>query len=305
MERKMHLSSLSQKFEMSNREPQRTRPLAARATRGLLTALTFSLASLLIGCGAPVATPYGGANPTPVTTYAYLTGNWMFQLSRTSGPTPFTALSGFINETDQNPGTDDLTTAVFQATPASNCYQTSTTIPLQGSTKGNVFSVSSFSVKGQYLSLTAKKNAAADSLTGTYSVSDACAAESKGTLTGVKYASLTGTYSGSIVGPDSAQSMQLNLTQPAQGNGDGYFLMTGSATFTGSPCFTSGTVAAAGSTVIGNSVMLTIDTTGGYATQVVLTGTFDAAADTINLSSIEMTGSGTCSGSLGTARLTS
>ncbi len=298
-----------QLFSLSQRSAQSLHPqpnlIRFAVLRGLaLSCAALAFASTLVGCGAPVSTPVPTSTTSPVG-YIYLTGNWLFTLTQTSGPTPFSSLAGFINETDQTPGTYDLTTSVFQSSPASNCYADATTIPSQGSTKGNDYFTSSFSVDGQFLYITATKNAAADQLTGTYLVTDGCAAESRGNLIGNKYATLTGTYSGQLGGVTTTQNLQVDLTQATQGTGDGYFLMSGTATATGSPCFTSATVDAAGSTVVGNKVMITLDTTGGDATQVVLTGTFDITADTINFTSIQGTGSGSCSGSLGNATLTS
>jgi len=54
--------------------------------------------------------------------------------------------------------------------------------------------------------------------------------------------------------------------------------------------------------VTGNSLQLPFSTTDPSQAQLVLQGTFDATADTVTLSSIQIT-SGTCAGSYGTATL--
>ena len=264
----------------------------------------FTLLAGLAGCGGNVSVANDGGTPTPtpipVADYPFLTGNWVFQTVATSGPTPFSTLSGFINETNQQPGIYDLTTVVLQSSPATTCYSGNATIPLQGQVKNTAFFVSSFSVNGQYLYITATKDATASHLTGTYLITQGCAAEAKGTINGTKYASLTGTYAGSIAGTSPAQKMQVVLTQAAQGTGDGFFYLSGSATFQGPSCFTKGTLSGLQSTVLGNTALLTITADDG--SQVVAQGTFDVAAQTLSLTSVQVLG-GSCAGQLGAATL--
>jgi hypothetical protein len=256
----------------------------------------------LSGCsGNSGGKPSGGGTPPNPADYIYLTGNWQIETTPTTAPTPFTALAGFINEQGQNPGVDDIATAALQATPSS-CYVNAVTIPMQGSVEGKDLHLLSFSVNGQFLNITATKDATATHLTGAYSISGGCADGAAGTITGTQYASMTGTYSGSISG-NSAQTLQLKLSQFTQGTGDGVFLVTGSATVGGVSCLTQGTLASQDGSVIGSTVKLTMSTNDASGAQLVLSGSIDPTAATLTLSSVDITG-GSCAGSLGAATLT-
>jgi hypothetical protein len=242
--------------------------------------------------------PTNGSTPPPAG-YAFLTGNWVFQTTPSSGGTPFTGLAGFINEESQNPGVNDVATAALMAMPG-GCYQGADTIPLQGTVQASTLGLRSFDVNGQYVTINATKDAKADQLTGTYSVSGGCANGDAGTITGTRYAVLTGSYAGST---GSGQGLQVTLAQNVQGTGSGTFFVGGTGTFTGFSCFTTGTMAASNGSVIGNAVMLTFATNDAGGGQLVLTGTIDQAAATLTLTSVDVTG-GSCAANLGGATLT-
>jgi hypothetical protein len=264
--------------------------------------LAVSVAAGLSGCsGNSGGKPGGGGSTNPGANYIYLTGNWEIQATSTAGTAPFTSLAGFINEQGQNPGVDDLTTAALQVQP-SGCYVNATTVPLQGSTQGNDLSLLSFPVNGQTMTIKGTKDATATHFTGSYAIAGGCADGATGTLAGTQYAALSGTYSGAVTG-DAAQTLQLSVTQFTQGTGDGVFLVSGSAVFSGFSCFTKGTLASEDGAVIGSAVKLTFATNDSGGAQAVLTGTIDSAADTLTLSSIAVTG-GSCPGAIGAAVLT-
>jgi hypothetical protein len=264
----------------------------------LATVLTGLLVAL-VGC-TTARTPFSGSTTPPPTGYTFLTGNWVIQTTPTSSPTPFTGLSGFIDEQDQNAGTNDALTAALEANP-SNCYLGADAIPLEGTVQGTAVGLHSFSVNGQYVTITATKNTKATQLTGTYSVSGGCANGAAGNITGTRYAILNGAYAGTIAG--GGQSIQVNVAQNTQGTGSGNFFVSGSATFAGISCFTTGTMAAENGSIIGNTVVLNFATNDPNGAQAVLTGQIDPAADTLTLSSVDVTG-GSCAGSLGGATLT-
>ena len=253
----------------------------------------------LTGCGGNVSTPVG-SSPPPAD-YNYLTGNWEFVVTGT-GTLPFTAMAGFINETSQTPGTFDPVTAVFQVTPDTACYTGAPTVPLSGSVGLTTLKLTSFSVNGQTVRMTATKDSTATNLTGTFQASSGCVKNATGSFTGTRYSALTGTYAGSLSAATIPQTMSLNLTQMTQGTGDGTFLTFGSATFTGFSCFSQGTLLAPSGIVLGSSVSLTFTTNDPSKAQLVLVGTMDQAADTLTLSSATVTG-GSCSGSYGAAVL--
>jgi hypothetical protein len=141
------------------------------------------------------------------------------------------------------------------------------------------------------------------SFSGTYSITGGCADGATGTASGTQYAALQGTYSGSIDGNSPPETLNLNVAQYTQGTGDGAFLTSGTATFSGISCFSQGTLAAQNGTVIGNVVNLTFNTNDPGGAQLNVVGTIDTAAKTLTLTTIQVNG-GSCPGSLGTAALT-
>lgn len=236
--------------------------------------------------------------------YTYLTGNWVFQTVPTASPTPFTSLAGYVSEENGNPGINDLTTAALQAQQPSSCYLGATLIPLQGALQAAALGLRSFSVNGQFITINAAKDSTATHLMGTYSVDGGCASGATGTLTGTRYSLLTGIYSGAATSrSSSAQTLRLALTQNSQGSGAGVFLVSGSATFSGFTCFTKGILQSGAGTIIGNTAVLNFLTDDVSGAQLVLYGTIDPAADTLAITSGNIS-SGNCSGAFGSANLT-
>ena len=248
-------------------------------------------AGSLSGCGGTVGTSLG-QNSSLV-----LTGNWQFTATDSSGAPAFSNFAGFINEPSNGAIPDGNLTAVFQLQPGS-CYLGATTVPASGTVSGTGVSLSSFSINGQYLYVTSTSNSTNDQLTGTYQISGGCANGTTGTITGTRYAPLSGTYSGAL--GSSNQTATLSLTQGLLGNGSGYSPVTGSATFAGFSCFTTGMLTANSGSVLGSSAQLTFTANDGET--VTLTGTFDPTADAVMVTSGTISG-GACSGSLGTGTL--
>lgn len=263
-----------------------------------LSRVTVALlcAALLSGCGGTVGTSLGRNSSLS------LTGNWQLITTDTSGAPAFSSFAGFIDEATDGSGN---LTAVFQVQPGT-CYLGATTVPASGTTSvtaagatsTTAVSLSSFSVNGQYIYITATANSTNDQLTGTYQISGGCANGTTGTLTGTRYAPLSGMYSGAL--GSSNQTATLSLAQGALGNGSGYSPVTGSATFSGVRCFTTGTLTTNNGSAIGGAVQLTFTANDGET--VAITGTFDPAADSITVTSGTISG-GACSGSLGTGTL--
>ena len=282
---------------------------ASPSFRCTVVALAGIMLLPLAGCGGTVAVGSGGGTtpapaPAPVAGYLFLTGNWQFQVTPDTGTAvPFAAMAGFINEQGQNPGNLDQSTAVFQAQPASTCYTgAGTDIPMTGNVQGTVAKYSSFSVNGQFFSLVMTRDTPGTHLTGTYKDSGGCSGSVTGTVSGVRYASLTGTYTGAIGTASPAPGVTLNVTQGGQGTGSGDTEVVGTGVFTGFTCFTKGTLDPTQSYVLGSTVNLTLNTNDPTKAQAVLNGTFDEAAQTITVNTMEVS-SGSCSGSYGPASL--
>ena len=283
--------------------PRQLRTASGITRLGPLT-LSFAMISALLGCGGNVAVPGGAPAPAPPDPdYVLLTGNWQFQATPTAGTSPFGSFSGFIYKEADDPGTNDVVTSAFQVVPSSGCYDAAISVPLKGTAQGLKLSERSFSVNGQFLTLNATRpDKTSGTLTGTYTVSGGCANGAAGSITGTKYAALTGTYAGSIDGASPAKTLSLKLSQFTQGTGDGIFLISGSATLSGFACFTSASLASTDGAVTGSSAILNFTANDGLKTPIQLAGTFDPAAKTLTLSSITVP-TGSCSGSYGTATL--
>ena len=277
-------------------------PAPARFT---LVSLSLAILCTVVGCGGNVAVPGGSPTPAPPDpNYVLLSGNWQFQTTSTAGTSPFSSFSGFIYEQADDPGTNDVVTSAFQVVPASGCYDSAVSVPLKGTAQGLNLSERSFSVNGQFLTLTATRpNKTSGTLTGTYTVSGGCANGAAGTVTGTKYAALTGTYAGSIDGATPAKTLSLKRSQFTQGTGDGIFLISGSATLGGFACFTGASLSSTDGAVTGSSAVLNFTSNDGTKTPIQLSGSFDPLAKTLTLASINIP-SGSCSGSYGTATLT-
>lgn len=274
--------------------------MGARGRLHLMAALTLTITGMVLaGCtkgggGGSGGSGSTGNSPLPAS------GNWVFQVTPKSSPTPFTSLAGFINEEGQ--GSNQFVTAALQAQTGA-CYTDAGIIPMYGGTSGSGLSLISFSVDSQVLSLDGDVASDGKSFTGKYSITGGCADGASGTATGTEYAAVNGTYSGSIDGSSPPETLNLTVAQYTQGTGDGAFLTSGTATFGGIGCFSQGTLAAQNGTVIGNAVNLTFNTNDPGGAQLNLVGTIDTAAQTLTLATIQVNG-GSCPGSLGTAVLT-
>ncbi len=258
-------------------------------------ALAVGLLLLTIGgCNATLFSTISSTDPT----YSNFTGNWVLQFTPTSGATEFTQLSGYIDDIG---GQQLWATAAFQGT-LSDCLAGQSFIPWYGNINGTAMNLYSFLITGEMLTITANSNAAFTQFTGTYTVGGPCADGAAGTVVGTRYASLTGTYSGSL-SSDAGQNLQLDLMQNTAATGNGTFFVTGSAALQGFSCFTSATIAPYAGTVVGSNVQLQFTTNESPSSTLTLSGSFDPSADTITASSIQVSG-GDCSGSLGGASLT-
>ena len=270
-----------------------------RKTATLLSGLFAPLC--LSSCGGNVFVQVGPTTPTPpIPGYSYLTGNWQMTVSDGMGHPSFTALAGFIDETTVKTGTSDATNAVLQLTPDS-CFVGGTTLPLTGSVDTGVVNLRSFSNTGQFVTIKGTEDATATSFTGTFTIGGGCSNGASGNIAGVRFHALTGTYTGSFAAAATGTpAIVLTATQSAFGDGKGFSPVSGSATFSGISCFSSGTLTSE-SAVIGSSVQLTVAASDGET--VLLSGTMDTAASTVTLTAGQISG-GACSGSLGAATLT-
>ncbi len=275
-------------------------PISAYALHGGLRSLPKWVGALAAGL---VLLTIGGCNATLLTftsstTFSNFTGNWVLQFTATSGATELTQLGGFINDVG---GSQHWATAALQGTLA-DCLAGQSFVPWYGNINGDSMSLYSFLITGEMLTMTATSNATFTQFTGTYTLGGPCANGETGNVVGTRYASLTGTYSGSL-NSDVGQSLQLDLTQNKTATGNGTFFVTGTAELEGFSCFTSATIASYAGTVVGSNVQLQFTTNESPSSTLTLSGSIDPTADTLTANSIQVSG-GECAGSLGGATLT-
>lgn len=241
----------------------------------------------------------GGGSGSGGGTAVIVSGNWQIQFTPTNSPAPISSLAGYLHEEGQ--GSSQFLTAALQA-QTSGCFVDASTVPMYGGVSGNFLGLTSFGIDGQTLSIDVTANAGGNQFSGDYSIAGGCADGAKGTATGTQYASLTGTYAGSVTGSSPSETLALSLSQAAEGTGTGTFPLSGEVTFSGITCFSQGTLDSQNGSVIGNSVTMLFTTNDTQGAEVQIAGTVDAAASTLTLSSIQIVG-GSCSGSLGSATL--
>jgi hypothetical protein len=134
-------------------------------------------------------------------------------------------------------------------------------------------------------------------LTGSYSVAGGCANGDKGTVVGETVPSYTNTYSGTFVSV-SKVSVPVSMTITQSGpNSDGFYQVTGSGTFTGSTCFSTGTIAS--SEILGDYMDVTLTTNNGGSVEFIgeVSDTAGAIAGGYTVTA------GTCAGSSGTGTI--
>lgn len=268
----------------------------------LLAVSLVGAACGLSGCSKSGGSGTGTVPVTDPSTYVFLNGNWEFRATPAAGTTaPFTVLTGFLNE-QGTAGATNFTTAALRA-QSSTCYGAVPELSLEGAVQATQVGLTSFAAGGQILTIAQTKDSTSTHLSGTYSIAGGCGDGQHGQLAGTAYTPLTGNYNGPVTG-SLLNGMHLTLAQSG-GNGDGLFFLTGSATFSGSACFTTANLAFSDGYVTGSTMHLLLKTNEtSSSSQVTVDGTINPAADTLTITSISVAG-GKCSGAAGTATLKS
>ena len=190
------------------------------------------LTLLIAGCGGNSSTPA----PTPTPQQLVLTaGNWDFAAA-SSGGTNF-LIGGNVVQT----GTS-VTGGLRVVNSA--CITPSTPVSITGNISGQTATVTSATIASQ--TINASLTGSATALTGTYTITGTgCAGGDKGNITGVLVPSVSGTWKGTLISNTVANPGVGVTASIVEGAPDptGLFVITGAATYVGSPCFASGTSA--------------------------------------------------------------
>jgi hypothetical protein len=264
---------------------------------GLTSALVLTTLAMS-GCGTDRFLLSNGTGPAAE---GSTSGNWDFVLNPSHGGNAGETASGSIDQGTTTFADGQFTTAVLIVN--ASCFTTTPVVPLQGfvSTSGTTLSLDSFIVNGQFLSLTTAVSNGGSNLQGSYTVSGGCADGEKGSIQGTRISTVVGNYGGALSGAGT-RSVQASLNQSTQPNGDGNFLLSGSANFTGFACFKSGSVVTSGSGVVsGSSLHATFITDEAAGSSVLFTGKIATSAKQIAVT-YRVSG-GACAGQSGSGTI--
>jgi len=244
-----------------------------------LFAASTLLCTLLTGCGG------GNSSNSNPSAFSIQAGNWNVNASSTFAPGNNFIVGGNLTQS----GSSISGVMHINNSP---CFILASDVPVSGSISGQTVTLSSAASVGPVVTVSANATSAT-AMTGTYTVAGTCADGDKGTISANLVPSITGSWHGTFtsqVTPGTTINATANLTQSPTPNADGFFPVTGTVTFTGSPCFTSGTIVqsiAAGS-VIGLEITTNDQPTPGEvvfaaiidspATGTAATGSYEIAA---------------------------
>lgn len=250
---------------------------------------TLAAALCLAGCGVST-TP---TTTDPPSRNSSVTGNW--QLMATSTQAPYVGTSAtygiFLTQTGKAVtgiiGMQQLyPLCVLPSGPPCAFPFGVIDLELVGTidTEGNL-ALSSVpnSGAGGAFSITASANN--NTLSGTFSITYAGPSGTytdQGSISGYTVGSLNGTYTGTIKSTTTGNSIGVTttLSQTAGPAPDGYLGVSGSASFAGSPCFSSATPPQPGS-LLGNVILVGFVPASSPSTTIVLSGTLSQDARTI------------------------
>jgi hypothetical protein len=134
---------------------------------------------------------------------------------------------------------------------SSNCFSPSQTVTFTGTVKGNNVTLTSDSVGGEVVSISAT-GTNGSALTGTYSIAGGIGCDGHtGNLTANPVPSISGTWGGTILSAGGVSqggtnaALAIAFTQAATASTDGTFVLTGNGTFINSTCSNTATVTSA------------------------------------------------------------
>lgn len=250
--------------------------------------VTF-LALLIAGCGGNSSTP----PPPQVQQLTLTSGNWDFAAASSSGPNFL--IGGNIVQT----GTS-VTGGLRVINSA--CIMPSTPVPITGNISGQTATVTSANIASQ--TINASLLGSATALSGTYTVTGTgCAGGDKGNIAGVLVPSISGTWKGTLISNTVANPGVGVTAQIVEGAPDptGLFVITGTATYVGSPCFVSGTTAT-GSAMAGRTTDVLLKNDDGSTVEFV--GSLNNAAAPTQITGTYTVTGGLCDGDTGNGSLT-
>ncbi|HEY6250841.1 MAG TPA: hypothetical protein VI685_12850 [Candidatus Angelobacter sp.] len=221
------------------------------------TVASFIFLLWLCGCGGSSSNPIPNPN-APQFTIA--SGDWSLPLLRSVSPPSLFFAGGFLTQS----GAALSGTLHIIAFPCLDPFTDD--LPVTGTVSGDTVTISTTPLRGQVLTLSLHPSPGQSG--------DVVAMEGSGNLTGP--CAVSGTITASLVPPINGvfkgtfnNNITGDLTANLNQSGPdvrGFFHVSGNVTLSGSPCFTSATIA--DSTIFGGTAFIDLDTDSGTATLV-------------------------------------
>jgi hypothetical protein len=263
--------------------------------KSFLLACVLVVCSFMVGCGGSSSGGGGGGGSQNASINS---GNWYVEAtSLVSAGQKSYILGGLVQTGTTISGTMHIDN--------SNCYDLfNDNVPFSGSVSGSTVTLTSASVTSQVIKVTGTITSAS-ALTGTYTITGGCANGDHGSITAMHVPPISGTWKATEVSGSTTITTTVNITQQSTANPDGSFNLTGTVTFTNSPCATTGTINTVSFTA-GDVVAVAVDTNevGGGHGQLVFFGYLGIPASQTAISGAYQYASGVCNGSTGNLNFT-
>ncbi|HET9792253.1 MAG TPA: hypothetical protein VFR08_13210 [Candidatus Angelobacter sp.] len=183
---------------------------------------------LLAGCGG------GGSGSSAA--FTIQSGNWNFRATSTTLSGELTTFGGSLSQSGSS------VSGTVQMLGGNGCIGFGIDIPVSGTVSGQNITLTTAAISNVVITINATGSATAFS--GTYQFTG-CVAHDLGNVTANLVPSVTGTWSGTFTSSTAPPlSVTAVLTESSTPDAHGGFPLTGTVSFTGSTCFTSGTVSA-------------------------------------------------------------
>ena len=221
--------------------------------RALHISIVAVLVLLLCGCGG------GGSGSNSNAVLSIQSGNWSISAVSTAAPGSNFSAGASLSQS----GNSISGIMHFFNSP---CFDSGTDVPVSGSVSGQKVTLTSPLIIGEVVTVNASGSSTA--LSGTYTITASgpnCGVNDQGTFTAAVVPSISGTWHGSFtsfVNLGTTINVTASITQSAAPDAHGFFPVTGTVQFSGSPCFTAGTVTSTplASNIAGSVLSLNIST---------------------------------------------
>jgi hypothetical protein len=235
------------------------------------------LGMLLASCG-------GGNGPDSQPPATLTSGNWTFY-PPTVDSNQFFFFGGNLTQTGST-----VSGVAYIGLP--DCVSLMNGAPVTGSIRGNSLTLQTGTTVVVKITGTISNS---KSVTGTYSVSGTCDDGAHGNITGTYIPPLTGTWNATEVINGASVAITLKLTQQETPSLEGYFPLSGTVEYVGSPCVVSATVNSQ-SLVLGGMVGIVVDTSevDGGSGQLMYAGVLEDPATATSFNTVEQVMGGGC-----------